>query len=125
MSPHIYAVETTVLLGHLQEVMLSLLQHYLQKKTYDGFFLEYDDDRSGDFDPLKYIPNGEGGQQLFWDFVTSKTGELEDKESIKKRVFKKHHNMCHLNRLCLSPQCGFRFNPSRKQINGRMNSGPS
>lgn len=74
------------------------------KEKYDGFFLEYDDDRSGDFDPLKYIPNG--GAKVVLGLVTSKTGELEDKELILARI-KEASQYVPLEQLCLSPQCGF------------------
>ena len=92
------------------------------KENYDGFFLEYDDDRSGDFDPLKYIPKGEGGPTVVLGLVTSKTGELEDKELIKKRI-QEASQYVPLQQICLSPQCGFFFNPSWKQINGRTTVG--
>lgn len=76
------------------------------KENYDGFFLEYDDDRSGDFDPLKYIPKGEGCPKVVLGLVTSKTGELEDKELIKTRI-QEASQYVPLEQLCLSPQCGF------------------
>ncbi|ASK64124.1 5-methyltetrahydropteroyltriglutamate--homocysteine methyltransferase [Virgibacillus phasianinus] len=70
----------------------------------DGFFLEYDDDRSGDFKPLDYIPSD--GPQVVLGVITSKSGELEDKESIKRRINKASHYVP-LEQLCLSTQCGF------------------
>src|SRR5690625_4127678 len=54
------------------------------KEKVDGFFLEYDDDRSGDFDPLSYIP--QGAPKVVLGLFTSKHGDLEDKETIKERV---------------------------------------
>ncbi|MDT8860240.1 5-methyltetrahydropteroyltriglutamate--homocysteine S-methyltransferase [Alkalihalobacillus sp. MEB130] len=74
------------------------------KEKVDGFFLEYDDDRSGDFKPLAHIPNG--GPQVILGVFTSKFGELEDKEAIKARV-KEASQYVPLEQLCLSPQCGF------------------
>jgi 5-methyltetrahydropteroyltriglutamate--homocysteine methyltransferase len=74
------------------------------KEKVNGFFLEYDDDRSGDFGPLDYIPNG--GAHVVLGLVTSKKGELEDKELIKKRV-EEATKYVPLEQLCLSPQCGF------------------
>ncbi|MGJ9382063.1 5-methyltetrahydropteroyltriglutamate--homocysteine S-methyltransferase [Salipaludibacillus sp. CF4.18] len=74
------------------------------KENVDGFFLEYDDDRSGDFKPLEYIPNG--GAQVVLGIFTSKFGELEDKETIKARV-QEATNYVPLEQLCISPQCGF------------------
>lgn len=74
------------------------------KEQVDGFFLEYDDERSGDFNPLAHIPNG--GAQVVLGVVTSKHGELEDKEVIKARI-KEATKYVPLEQLCLSPQCGF------------------
>ncbi|WP_188456981.1 5-methyltetrahydropteroyltriglutamate--homocysteine S-methyltransferase [Virgibacillus oceani] len=74
------------------------------KEKVDGFFLEYDDERSGDFKPLDYIPNG--GAQVVLGVITSKSGELEDKEIIKARI-KEASQYVPLDQLCLSTQCGF------------------
>ncbi|MEK3888767.1 5-methyltetrahydropteroyltriglutamate--homocysteine S-methyltransferase [Bacillus sp. FSL K6-3431] len=74
------------------------------KEKVNGFFLEYDDERSGDFKPLDHIPNG--GAQVVLGVVTSKYGKLEDKEVIKARI-KEAAQYVPLEQLCLSPQCGF------------------
>ena len=74
------------------------------KEKVDGFFLEYDDERSGDFKPLNYIPNG--GSRVVLGVFTSKHGELEDKAAIKARI-KEATNYVPLEQLCISPQCGF------------------
>ncbi|WP_337017855.1 5-methyltetrahydropteroyltriglutamate--homocysteine S-methyltransferase [Oceanobacillus massiliensis] len=74
------------------------------KEKVDGFFLEYDDERSGSFEPLKYVP--EGGARVVIGAVTSKFGKLEDKEEIKARI-KAASEFVPLEQLCLSPQCGF------------------
>ena len=76
----------------------------LAKEKVDGFFLEYDDERSGDFKPLEHIPNG--GAKVVLGVVTSKNGELEDKEAIKARIQEAAKHVP-LEQLCLSPQCGF------------------
>lgn len=76
----------------------------LAKEKVDGFFLEYDDERSGGFEPLKHIPKG--GPKVVLGLVTSKRGELEDKEVIKKRI-EEATKYVPLEQLCLSPQCGF------------------
>ena len=68
----------------------------------DGFFLEYDSDRSGDFTPLRYIQN----QQVVLGLVTSKTPELEDKDAVIARIHEAEKYVP-LQQLCLSPQCGF------------------
>ncbi|MFD2208218.1 5-methyltetrahydropteroyltriglutamate--homocysteine S-methyltransferase [Virgibacillus halophilus] len=70
----------------------------------NGFFLEYDDERSGDFEPLSYIP--EGGPSIVLGVLTSKNGNLEDKETIKSRI-KEASKYVPLDQLCLSTQCGF------------------
>ena len=74
------------------------------KEKVDGFFLEYDDDRSGDFKPLEYIPND--GARVVLGLHTSKTGALEDRETIINRI-KEATQYVPLDQLCLSPQCGF------------------
>ncbi|QDP39494.1 5-methyltetrahydropteroyltriglutamate--homocysteine S-methyltransferase [Radiobacillus deserti] len=74
------------------------------KEKVDGFFLEYDDDRSGDFKPLNQIP--EGGPQVVLGLFTSKFGELEDETLIKERV-EEATQFVPKEQLCLSPQCGF------------------
>ncbi|WP_249870616.1 5-methyltetrahydropteroyltriglutamate--homocysteine S-methyltransferase [Oceanobacillus saliphilus] len=74
------------------------------KGNVDGFFLEYDDDRSGSFEPLHYVP--EGGARVVIGAVTSKSGKLEDKEEIKSRI-QAASEFVPLEQLCLSPQCGF------------------
>ena len=68
----------------------------------DALFLEYDDERSGSFEPLKYIKN----QFVVLGLFTSKRPELEDKEVIKARV-NEAAKYVPLDRLCISTQCGF------------------
>ncbi|AXI08618.1 5-methyltetrahydropteroyltriglutamate--homocysteine S-methyltransferase [Oceanobacillus sp. 143] len=76
----------------------------LAKEKVNGFFLEYDDERSGDFKPLEHVPND--GARVVLGVVTSKNGELEDKEAIKARIKDAAQHVPH-EQLCLSPQCGF------------------
>ena len=68
----------------------------------DGFFLEYDSDRAGDFTPLRYIKD----QKVVLGLITSKSGDLEDKGEVIARI-KEASQYVPLERLCLSPQCGF------------------
>jgi 5-methyltetrahydropteroyltriglutamate--homocysteine methyltransferase len=68
-----------------------------------AFFLEFDDDRSGDFEPLRYVPED---KQVVLGLVTSKDGKLEDKKSVIARI-KEASQYVPLERLSLSPQCGF------------------
>jgi len=68
----------------------------------DGFFLEYDSDRAGGFEPLRFIKD----QQVVLGLVTSKTPELEKEEDIIARI-REAEKYVPLDQLCLSPQCGF------------------
>jgi 5-methyltetrahydropteroyltriglutamate--homocysteine methyltransferase len=69
----------------------------------DGYFMEYDDERSGSFEPLRSLP---AGKRVALGLVTSKRGELESKDALKRRIDEaaKH---APLEQLCLAPQCGF------------------
>ncbi len=69
----------------------------------DGFFLEYDDERSGGFEPLRFVPEG---KQVVLGLVTTKNGRLEDKDTLKRRI-DEASRFVPLEQLCLSPQCGF------------------
>jgi 5-methyltetrahydropteroyltriglutamate--homocysteine methyltransferase len=69
----------------------------------DGFFLEYDDARSGGFEPLRFVPEG---KLVVLGLVTTKRGELEQKDELKHRIEEATKYIA-LDQLCLSPQCGF------------------
>jgi 5-methyltetrahydropteroyltriglutamate--homocysteine methyltransferase len=69
----------------------------------DGFFLEYDDARSGGFEPLRFVPPG---KYVVLGLVTTKRGELESKDLLKRRIEEASHYVP-IEQLCLSPQCGF------------------
>ncbi len=69
----------------------------------DGFFLEYDDARSGGFEPLRFVPKG---KMVVLGLVTTKRGELESKDELKRRI-DEASRFVPLEQLCLSPQCGF------------------
>jgi 5-methyltetrahydropteroyltriglutamate--homocysteine methyltransferase len=69
----------------------------------DGYFLEYDDARSGDFAPLRFLPKN---KIVVLGLVTTKVGELESKDTLKRRI-DAAAKIVALERLCLSPQCGF------------------
>jgi 5-methyltetrahydropteroyltriglutamate--homocysteine methyltransferase len=69
----------------------------------DGFFLEYDDERSGGFAPLRFVPPG---KLVVLGLVTTKRGKLEDKDQLKRRIDEASRYV-DLDQLCLSPQCGF------------------
>jgi len=69
----------------------------------DGFFLEYDDERSGSFEPLRFVPKG---KMVVLGLVTTKRGALEDPDTLKRRI-DEAAKFVPLEQLCLSPQCGF------------------
>ncbi len=69
----------------------------------DGFFLEYDDERSGSFEPLRFVPKG---KMVVLGLVTTKRGELENPDALKRRI-DEAAKFVPLDQLCLSPQCGF------------------
>jgi 5-methyltetrahydropteroyltriglutamate--homocysteine methyltransferase len=69
----------------------------------DGFFLEYDDARSGGFEPLRFVPPG---KRVVLGLVTTKRAELERKDDLKRRI-DEAAKYVPLEQLCLSPQCGF------------------
>jgi 5-methyltetrahydropteroyltriglutamate--homocysteine methyltransferase len=70
----------------------------------DGYFLEYDTDRAGGFEPLRFVPKGK--KQVVLGLVTSKSGTLERKDDIKRRI-DEATKYVDIDQLCLSPQCGF------------------
>lgn len=75
----------------------------LAEMNLDAFFLEYDDERSGDFRPLRYLPKG---KIVVLGLVTTKFGQLESKDELKRRI-DEAAKYAPLDQLCLSPQCGF------------------
>jgi len=68
-----------------------------------GYFLEYDSDRAGGFEPLRFVPKG---KTIVLGLITSKSGRLESKDDIKRRI-DEAAKFVPLEQLCLSPQCGF------------------
>src|SRR5918992_1924459 len=69
----------------------------------DGFFMEFDSERAGGFEPLRFLPRG---RRAVLGLVSSKTGALEPKDSLKRRI-DEATKYVPLEDLCLSPQCGF------------------
>ncbi len=68
-----------------------------------GYFMEYDSERAGGFEPLRFVPKD---KTVVLGLVTSKTGTLESKDAIKRRIDEATKYIA-LDQLCLSPQCGF------------------
>jgi len=81
---------------HVAEALFSQL-------NVDGYFLEYDDDRSGGFEPLRFVPKG---KMVVLGLVTSKKAALESKDLLQRRI-EEAARFVPLDQLCLSPQCGF------------------
>ena len=73
------------------------------KTNVDAYFLEWDFDRAGDLSPLRFLPKG---KKVVLGLVTSKTGQLESKDAIRRRI-DEATKYTSLDQLCLSPQCGF------------------
>ena len=75
----------------------------LNELDVDGFFMEWDDERSGGFEPLRFVPPG---KVVVLGLVTTKRGELESADTLKRRI-EEATQYVDLDQLCLSPQCGF------------------
>jgi 5-methyltetrahydropteroyltriglutamate--homocysteine methyltransferase len=76
----------------------------LGKVAVDGYFLEYDSDRAGGFEPLRFLPKGD--KKIVLGLVTSKSGMLENKDAIRRRI-EEASKYVSIDQLALSPQCGF------------------
>lgn len=108
-KPDDLTITTHVCRGNFRSTWMSsggyapVAPYIFAKEDVDGFFLEYDTERAGGFEPLEYIAPG---KKVVLGLVTSKFPELEDKEEIKKRI-QEAAQYVPLENLCLSPQCGF------------------
>ena len=91
---------TFIASGGYEFVAEQLLGH----TALDGYFLEYDSERAGGFEPLRFFPKGK--KQLVLGLVTSKSGKLENKDDIKRRI-DEATKFAPFEQLALSPQCGF------------------
>jgi 5-methyltetrahydropteroyltriglutamate--homocysteine methyltransferase len=109
-KPADMTITTHVCRGNFRSTWVSeggyepVAERLFQEVNYDGYFLEYDNDRSGGFEPLRFVPKGK--KQVVIGLITSKSGELESKDSIKRRIDEATKYVA-LGQLCLSPQCGF------------------
>ncbi len=108
-KPADMVITTHVCGGNFRSTFISsggyepVAESLLAKCNYDGYFLEYDTDRAGGFEPLRFLPKG--NKQVVLGLVTSKSGTLEQPQDIKKRI-KEAEKFVALDQLCLSPQCG-------------------
>ena len=83
--------------------MIALANKYIEKENVDALFLEYDDERSGGFAPLAKVSED---KIVVLGLITTKSPVLEDKKTVIKRI-NEAARYIPLDRLCLSPQCGF------------------
>ncbi|HLI22527.1 MAG TPA: 5-methyltetrahydropteroyltriglutamate--homocysteine S-methyltransferase [Stellaceae bacterium] len=90
--------------GHAEGGYEPVAEAMFNEVKVDGFFLEYDDARSGDFAPLRFVPKGK--LRIVLGVITSKFGKLEPKDAIKRRIDEASKYMP-IEQMCLSPQCGF------------------
>ena len=81
-----------------------MAERLLGSVNYDGYFLEYDTERAGGFEPLRFVPKGKKIVAL--GLVTSKTGTLENRDAVKRRIDEATKYVA-LDQFALSPQCGF------------------
>lgn len=82
----------------------AIAEAIFNRLDYDGYFLEYDTERAGGFEPLRHVPKGQ--KRIVLGLVTTKAGALEDRDVIKRRVDAASRYV-DVSQLCLSPQCGF------------------
>ena len=87
----------------LARAATSTAEALLSEMKVDAYFLEYDDERSGDFRPLRFLPKG---KIVVLGLITTKLGKLESKDEIKRRI-DEAAKYAPLEQLALSPQCGF------------------
>jgi len=108
--PDDMVITTHVCRGNFRSTWISeggyepVAEVFLGQVNVDGYFLEYDTDRAGGFEPLRFLPRGK--KQVVLGLVTSKSGTLEKKDDVKRRV-DEATRYADLQQFCLSPQCGF------------------
>jgi 5-methyltetrahydropteroyltriglutamate--homocysteine methyltransferase len=110
VKPDDMAITTHVCRGNFRSSWISsggyepVAETLLAGIDYDGYFLEYDTDRAGGFEPLRFLPRGK--KRVVLGLVTSKDGELEGKDRLLRRIEEAARHV-DIDQLCLSPQCGF------------------
>jgi len=109
-KPADMTVTTHVCRGNFRSAWISeggyepVAEQLLGGVDYDGFFMEWDTERAGGLEPLRFLPKGK--KRVVVGLVTSKSGQLESKDDIKRRL-DEAARYAPLDQLCLSPQCGF------------------
>jgi len=109
-KPADMTITTHVCRGNFRSTWISsggyepVAKNLLANCNYDGYFLEYDSERAGGFEPLRFLPKGD--KIVVLGLITTKVGTLEDKADIKRRIDEATKYLA-LEQLALSPQCGF------------------
>jgi 5-methyltetrahydropteroyltriglutamate--homocysteine methyltransferase len=109
-KPADMVVTTHVCRGNFRSTWISeggyepIAEIMLGQLNYDGYFLEYDTERAGGFEPLRFLPKG--NKIVVLGLITTKSGSLEKKADVKRRI-DEATKFAALDQLCLSPQCGF------------------
>jgi 5-methyltetrahydropteroyltriglutamate--homocysteine methyltransferase len=109
-APDDLTVTTHVCRGNFRSTWIAsggyepVARQLLGRTPYDGFFLEYDSDRAGGFEPLRHLPDA--GGRVVLGLITTKSGGLEDAGAVRARIAEAAEH-APLDRLALSPQCGF------------------
>jgi 5-methyltetrahydropteroyltriglutamate--homocysteine methyltransferase len=109
-KPADMVVTTHVCRGNFRSTWISeggyepIAEIMLGQLNYDGYFLEYDTERAGGFEPLRFLPKG--NKTVVLGLITTKSGSLEKKADVKRRI-DEATKFAALDQLCLSPQCGF------------------
>jgi 5-methyltetrahydropteroyltriglutamate--homocysteine methyltransferase len=108
--PDDMVITTHVCRGNFRSTWISeggyepVAETLLSAVNVDGYFLEYDTERAGGFEPLRFLPKGK--KQVVLGLITSKSGTLENTDAVKRRI-DEATKFVDLDQLCLSPQCGF------------------
>jgi 5-methyltetrahydropteroyltriglutamate--homocysteine methyltransferase len=109
-KPADMVITTHVCRGNFKSTWISsggyepVAEHLLANCDYNGYFLEYDTERAGGFEPLRFLPKGD--KIVVLGLITSKSGDLEHVDDVKKRI-QEATEFAPLEQLALSPQCGF------------------
>ena len=107
--PRALVVTTHVCRGNFRSTFIAsggyepIADLLFNKVNVDGYFLEWDSDRAGGFEPLRFLPKS---KTVVLGLITSKTGRIENKDFVKRRI-EDASKYAPLEQLCLSPQCGF------------------
>jgi 5-methyltetrahydropteroyltriglutamate--homocysteine methyltransferase len=109
-KPADMVITTHICRGNFRSTWISsggyepVAERLLAQCNYDGYFLEYDSDRAGGFEPLRFLPKGD--KVVVLGLITSKSGELETKGSVQQRIAEAA-KFAPMEQLALSTQCGF------------------